>query len=648
MRSLLTLLLLSCTPTPPLPPPPPRAAPTPAVRAGALELDGVPPVPADLKDALAPYLNVRSASLADMAPDGSALLIRTRLGGDTAQLHLVTQPLGARQQLTFLDEPVSAGGLVPGGSGDVMFRSDTGGTEAYQLYRLDRQTGRVDRLTDGRSRHGGYLWDHRGERYVYTANARNGRDLDLYLSSAPDAPLFEAEGSWSALAFSPDDQRLLVRHYVSVNDARLHLLDLASARLTRLSPAEAPASDRDGLFSADGETLYVTSDREGEFVSLYAVDLASQRWTRLTEGIPWNVEQLTLSPDGGTLAFTVNADGVSAMHLLDTATGVTTAVQGAPPGRVQGLRFAEAAPVLGFALESGSAVADVWTHDLREGTFTQWTRSEVGGMDPDAFVAPELVRFASFDGLEVPAFYYRPPGPGPHPVLVRIHGGPEAQARLNFSATTQHLVRDLGIAVLVPNVRGSNGYGKSYLLLDNGMKREDSVRDIGALLDWIAARPELDAERVAVSGGSYGGYMVLAALTTYPDRIRAGVDVVGISNFVTFLEGTKAYRRDLRRAEYGDERDPEMRAFLERISPVNSADRIQSALFVAHGANDPRVPVGEARQIVEAVRANGQDVWLLVAHDEGHGFRKQANREVYTQLWVMFLARHLLTGPDGE
>jgi dipeptidyl aminopeptidase/acylaminoacyl peptidase len=267
-------------------------------------------------------------------------------------------------------------------------------------------------------------------------------------------------------------------------------------------------------------------------------------------------------------------------------------------------------------------------------------------------VTPTLVRFPTFDRVDgkprtIPAFYYRPakaPASGKLPVVIQIHGGPEGQAQPGFSPTTQYLVNELGVAVLVPNVRGSSGYGKSYLLLDNGDKREDSVKDIGALLDWIGKQPELDADRIGVYGGSYGGYMVLATMTNYPERIRAGVDIVGISHFGTFLKNTEDYRRDLRRAEYGDERDPAMQAVFDRISPLNNASRISAPLFVAQGRNDPRVPYTEAEQIVKAVRGNDQPVWYLLFNDEGHGFRKKANSDYFGAATMLFWQRHLLDG----
>ena len=282
----------------------------------------------------------------------------------------------------------------------------------------------------------------------------------------------------------------------------------------------------------------------------------------------------------------------------------------------------------------------------------RWTSSEVGGLNTSTFVTPELIEYETFDLVDgkprkIPAFYFKPEkSNGPMPVLISIHGGPESQYRPFFRSTLQYYLNELGIAVLAPNVRGSNGYGKTYLQLDNGGKREDTVKDIGKLLDWIAQQPELDSGRVGVMGGSYGGYMVLAAMIQFNDRLRAGIDVVGISNFVTFLENTKAYRRDLRRAEYGDERDPEMRAFLNKISPTTNAHKIARPMFIAQGLNDPRVPASESEQMVKVIRENGGAVWYMLAKDEGHGFRKKTNRNFYSNVVALFLQTFLLPESD--
>jgi dipeptidyl aminopeptidase/acylaminoacyl peptidase len=618
---------------------------------GVVRLEGTPEIPASLHERLQQFLETRSASLQEIADDGGSLLVTTRFA-NTAQLHLVTAPMGTRRQLTFSDEPVYGAAFYPADPNAVLVQEDVGGSENYQLYRLDRRTGRRTLITDGASRNIEFLFSRDGSRLAYVSNARNGRDMDVWMSDGVSlGELFlERTGDWHLLELSRDGTKLLLLEYVSILDQRVHLVDVASREVTRVSPA-ATGADRAAVFSADGRTLYLVSDRLGEVAELYEVSLGDlsraadpTTWRPLTRAIPWNVEDISLSPDGRTLALTINEDGISRLRLLDTRTRRLTVVEGLPRGVITGLRFARSAPVVGFSVSASALSGDVFSYDLRTRRVTRWTESEMGGLDPAVFVEPELVRFPTFDGRTIPAFYYRPrqARDGARvPVVVSIHGGPEAQARPWFSPLTQYLAAEAGIAVLVPNVRGSDGYGKTYLALDDGRRREDSVRDIGAALDWVATRPELDASRTGVYGGSYGGYMVLASLVHFGDRLRAGVDVVGIANFVTFLENTAPYRRDLRRVEYGDESDPEMRAFLASISPVGRVDRIRSALFVAHGANDPRVPAAEAEQIVRAVRAGGQDVWYMLARNEGHGFLRKANRDRFTELAVLFLERHL-------
>jgi dipeptidyl aminopeptidase/acylaminoacyl peptidase len=626
--------------------PAPAPAPMPAhvvLDNQTLRLEATPAVTDTVRQRIERYLETRSADIGDLRDDGGAVLMTTRFGA-TAQVHHVRAPLGARTQLTFLPEPAGAPRFVPGAASSVIYTADMGGNEQYQIWRLDIDKGSQTRLTDPTARNTGPLWSRDGKWLAYSSNARNKRDFDIWVVDGKDPAsaqrLVDLTGSWSPLDWSPDDEKLLLGEYISATQSAVHLLDVASRKLTRVTPPGPIAYD-DARFGLDGKTIYVTSDREGEFKELYETDLEGKSWRSLTRDIPWDVESIALSPDGRTMAFTVNQDGYSSLHLLDTRTRKHRPVPELPRGIIGGLRFARRAAVLGFSLATSVSTGDVYTYDLRRRAVTRWTESEMGGLPKSRLVEPELVRFKSFDGREIPAFYYKPAGPGPFPVLISIHGGPEAQARPSFSPPTQYLVTESRMAVLVPNVRGSSGYGKSYLNLDNGMLREDSVKDIGALLDWIATRPELDAKRVGVFGGSYGGYMVLASLVHFGNRITAGTDIVGISNFVTFLESTAEYRRDLRRVEYGDERDPAMRAHLEKISPLGRAGEIRSALFVAQGQNDPRVPVGEAEQIVAAVRGAGQDVWYMLAKNEGHGFQKKENRDLYLQLMVLFFEKHL-------
>ncbi|MCB9634014.1 MAG: S9 family peptidase [Sandaracinus sp.] len=618
-------------------------APTPEPE-GTVFLDGTPEVPASLRERLAQYQELRSASLLGIADDGNGVLVATRFA-ETAQLHFVGSPLGARRQLTYADEPITSARLVPNQPNHVVYLVDVGGDENHQVHMLDRSTGRVVAVTDDGSKHAALVVSGDGQRLAYAGNARNGTDMDLYVQPTHGAPKrIDREGYWYPLDFSQDGKKLLAGQYLSITDSRLFLVDLETDEVTRLSPEDAPASYVSAVFGPNDQSVYVISDRGSDVRRLHRFDPAnpSAPWTTITSDVDWNVEELAIAADRRTLAFSTNEDGYSVLRLLDTRTNRTRLVRDVPRGIVEDLHFAARANVLGFTFESAARTADAYLYDVRRNRLTRWTESEIGGLDASTFVEPELIRYRSFDDREIPAFVYRPRGEGPFPVMVYVHGGPESQTRPWLSGLTQYLVVERGIAVVAPNVRGSDGYGKTYLGLDDGRLRENSVKDVGALLDWIGTQSHLDESRVGVYGGSYGGYMVLASLVHFGERLRAGVDVVGISNFVTFLESTREYRRDLRRAEYGDERDPEMRAFLQDISPLTHVDRIQSALFVAQGANDPRVPVTEAEQVVRAVRQSGRDVWYMLARNEGHGFRKKENRDLFTELTVLFFERHLL------
>ncbi len=638
---------------------------------GNLVLEDIPEIPAAVVDRMRRYRSARSASLQGWGPGGRGILIGTRFD-ETTQLHLVGRPLGARTQVTFHAEPISSARVRPGPDRrELLLARDVGGGEFYQLFLRDLDSGRETLLTDGKSRYGAFLWSHAGDRFAYYGTERNGRDWDIYVGS-PERPgeakrVLEAEGTWVPVDWSPDDARLLVMRYVSANESYLHVLDVASGKLDLVAPAKPAAGAAAAKvaigaarFAPDGEGVYLTSDADGEFRRLAWQPIGSGGGGAarpITADIPWDVEDVEVADKGGLVAFTINEDGMDVLYILEHGEDGIRKVPGLPPGQIAGLAFHPAGRHLAFGLNTHVSPGDIHVLDAEAlgerpaGAISRWTRSEVGGLDTSRFVAPTLVRYPSFDTVDgaprqIPAFSYRPKGAGPHPVLISIHGGPEGQFTPRFSSTIQYWVNELGIAVLAPNVRGSAGYGKSYLLLDNGPRREDSVKDIGALLDWIDAQPDLDAKRVAVTGGSYGGYMVLASMTHFNDRLAAGIDVVGISNFVTFLENTKPYRRDLRRVEYGDERDPEMRTFLESISPTTNAGKISKPMFIAQGLNDPRVPAGESRQIVDVIRSNGGRAWYFLAKDEGHGFRKKSNADHYVHAAALFLERHLVGASD--
>lgn len=610
------------------------------IERGSLRLENVPEIPAEVTTRLEQYQNTRSAALASWLHDDS-ILITTRFG-DTSQVHRVRQPLGARQQLTFFNEPLRGASVSPDDSmNGFVFSRDVGGNEFFQLYWFDFTTSESRLLTDGRSRNQGPAWSNRGDRFAYASTRRDGRNYDIYVGTpAGDHTshelVFEGSGLWMPMDWSPDDQRLLVINYRSITDSEVHVVDLESGTVSQVNVQDEPVGYAGGAFDRSGQGVYLVHDHGAEFKQLHHYDLATGKSTALSADIHWDVSSFTLTRDRERLAFVTNEGGMAQLHLLDLKRNRALPTPELPVGLLGGMAFRPDGGALAMTVNTPQSPSDVYIYEFRKRTLTRWTESEVGGLDTAQFPVPELVSFASFDGLEVPAWVYRPPTDGPHPVIVQIHGGPESQSRPGFNSLYAYWTNELGAAVIRPNVRGSSGYGKTYLRLDDGALREDSVKDIGALLEWIATQPDLDQERVIVYGGSYGGYMVLASLVHYGERLLGGVSVVGISNFVTFLENTEAYRRDLRRAEYGDERDPEMRALLENISPLNNADKITSPLFVAQGYNDPRVPYTESEQIVEAVRGNDVEVWYLLAMDEGHGFAKKPNRDYFQAATVMF------------
>ena len=627
-----------------------------ALNNGKLLLQGIPAIPDDIKQDLKRYQNTRSGSFLDWNEDGSQMYISTRFG-DVRQIHRVSFPAAARYQLTFFDEPIGSVKRQPGGK-LLTFTMDAGGSETAQIFSLDPDSGDWTMLSDGKSRNGAVQWSRDGKSIAYQSTRRNGRSNDIWIMPV-DQPqqarmiLESPDGSWwGPQDFSSDSTKLLISNYVSAAISQAVLLDVSSGKIKVLAGAGKNSVNLPLGFDSKEKGFFLITDRASEFKQLAWQSLKNGELHFISSDIPWDVDEMALSLDRKRAAFTVNADGRSELYLLDPETFKYRKLENVPLGLISSMAFSPDASKLAMRINTpktptDSFVLELGKQALEAGKLARWTFSEVGGLDTDSFIEPELIHYPSFDKVDgkprmIPAYIYKPAGKGPFPVIVSIHGGPEGQSRPRFSSTYQMWLKKLGVAIVVPNVRGSDGYGKTWLSLDNGFKREDSVKDIGALLDWIEAQKDLDDKRVAVFGGSYGGYMVLASAVHYSARLKAAVDIVGISNFVTFLENTKAYRRDLRRVEYGDERDPKMRAHLQRISPLNQVEKITIPMLVVQGQNDPRVPVTEAEQIVEALRSKGQSVWYMNALNEGHGYRKKENRDVYQQVVVMFFKRYLL------
>ena len=628
---------------------------------GNLVMEDVPPIPASIVDDLVRYQNVRSANFEGWKEDGSGVFIRTRFA-DVDQLHRVDAPGGARRQLTYFGEPVGSVASQPKGD-KILFTRDAGGSEFSQIFVLDPATGGATMLTDGESRNGAVTWDREGRRIAYQSTARNGASNDIWLMDPDDPEAAEIivaseDGTWWGPAeFSASGNQLLATNYVSITDSRVHLVDLDSGSVVLLAGGPEDTSTNYPVAfddSNDGYWLITSQDSEFQRLAWQPTEPGADIEV-VTGDIEWDVSGAVISRDRKRMAFAVNDNGRSAIYLLDPRTREHRLIENIPTGVAGRMGFSPDGRKLAMTLNTATSPSDTFVLDLGPQALdyralTRWTFSEVGGLDTSAFREPGLISYPTFDAVggkprEIPAWIYKPAGKGPFPVVISIHGGPEVQSRPWFSSTYQMWLAKLGVAIVVPNVRGSAGYGKTYLGLDNGFRREDSVRDIGALLDWIESQPDLDQDRVAVFGGSYGGYMVLASAVHYSDRLKAAVDIVGISSFVTFLENTQDYRRDLRRVEYGDERDPEMRAHLEKISPVNNVEKIQVPMFIVQGENDPRVPVTESAQMVEALREQGNLVWYMNALNEGHGYRKKENRDIYQQATVLFL-RDYLTGAD--
>jgi dipeptidyl aminopeptidase/acylaminoacyl peptidase len=620
-----------------------QAAPV-APKPAAIVADGVPPVPMQLVEASRPYMEFRTASFMDWDPVSKSMLISTRFG-NVAQLHTVAGPGMARRQISFEAEPL--GGAYMPNDGTLVVRKDTGGSEFWQLYTL--KDGRLTLLTDGKSRNSLNAISADGKWLAYSSTRRNGTDSDLYVVDPRDPAttkmvLQVSGGGWALADFAPGNKAAIVAQYVSVQKSDLHWLDLETGKLTPIGDHKKTIAHGGARFAPDG-TVWVTSDEGSDFQRLGTLDPKTGKFTPRGPETKWDVEGFDIAPDGSFIAYVVNEAGISKLRLLDPKTGQSREVSGLPRGVLGALRIAPWGEI-GITVSSARVPTDAFSVDPTTLAVKRWTASETGGLDPARNVEPELIEVKSFDGEPVSGFLYRPDPakfPGKRPLIVDIHGGPEGQTTPSFRGRTNYLLNEQGIAVFYPNVRGSTGYGKRFVALDNGpFLRENSVKDIGAFLDRLQGDAGIDGARMAVRGGSYGGYMCYASAIRYGDRFKAGNCIVAISNFVTFLENTQSYRRDLRRVEYGDERDPKQRAKLTEISPLTHVDKLAIPLLVVTGGNDPRVPQSEADQMVAAVRAKGRTAWHLVGTNEGHGFAKKENADY--QFWseLQFWKEHLL------
>lgn len=607
----------------------------------------LPKVPSSLIRDISPYTSMSSYGLAGWHSSRREIWAKA----------ITASYLGIASVGTPGDSP-QVGPLFPANTYDVYYSpngksavyvKDTDGNEQFQVYAYDPSNRKASLLSDGKSRNTEPVWSNASDWVIYSSNRRNGTDTDLYIAK-PFEPtttklLAQDKGYLKVFDWSPDDRQALFYNWLSANESYLYTVDVASGEKTLLTPqigTEKVAYDY-AQFSADGKGIYLTTDRDSEFLRLAYMDLASKKVMFLSESIKWNIELFTLSPDRKTLAFVSNEDGVSRLHLLDTSSRKERPVTWPRVGVISNLRWHNNSSDLAFSFVSARSIWDIYALNTTTGKSERWVKGTSSGLDADKFSEPEVIHWKSFDDRQISGFLYRPPAKfsGKRPVIIDIHGGPDDEARPDFNGADNYFINELGVVKIYPNVRGSTGYGKTFLKLDNGFKREDAIKDIGALLDWIKTQPSLDSDRVLVTGVSYGGYVALSVAATYSDQIRAAESISGPTNLVTSNERTEDWRRDRRREEYGDERDPKMREFLNRIAPLNNVGKIKKPLMIVQGENDARVPASEANQIVAALKKSGTPVWYLLARNEGHDFtQKTLDLQLYQT--VMFVKEFLL------
>ena len=613
-----------------------------------VKVENVPPIPLSIVDGVQPYGQFRQARLLAWHPTARRILIATAFG-NVQQIHEVRAPGGARTQLTFFRDGVTGGASYDPGGRYILFRKDTsGGGEAMQLFRYNFDTGRGVLLTDGKSRHGVPVWSHRRGLVAYSSTRRNGKDRDLWVMNPLDAAsehmIAEVDGTWDALDWSADDKEILALQLIAGStETRLWRIDVDSKRRTLVTPkTDPPARWTAATYGNGGRSIFALSDRDSDVTRVWKCDLASGTWSLVTAPA-LAVEAFAAPPVGNELAVVVDRGATSELQFVNTLTRRSRTIRSVPPGVIWNVSWRPSGDVVAIDFAGARTFRDVYDVDLKTGRLQRWTTSEMGGAGQDALPDAEIVQWKSFDGRLIPGILYRPAKrfTGPRPVMINVHGGPETRERPRGLGRSNYFRNELGMAIIYPNIRGSSGYGKVYEHLDDGMKREDAVKDIGALLDWIAAQPDLDKNRVMLTGSSYGGYITYAASIAYGDRIRCAFAGFGLSDFVAFLDGTDPSRRRDRLLEYGDPSDPEVRAFLKNISPLTHAAQLKVPLFVVQGAKDTRVPLNQAEAMVRAVRANGTPVWYVV-YDLGHEEFTQQTNDFNQYAWVLFVQKFLL------
>jgi dipeptidyl aminopeptidase/acylaminoacyl peptidase len=615
-----------------------------------LVVENIPEINSAIINDVKSYTESRGASFVAWHPTKKEMIITTRFASSN-QLHYVKMPGGDRQQITFFEEPVGSANFEPINGDYFLFGRDNGGNEFSQLFKYDTKNKKVNQLSVGkRTQNSLGIWNNKKDKIAYSSTRRNGADRDFFVMNPLDTNtnILVGEnlgGGWGIADWSPSDESLLIGEGISVNESRIYLLDIKTKTKTRILPLKDERTTYEALkFSKDGKGFFLLTNKDSEFNRLAFYNIETKNIEVISGKINWGIEDVDISEDGSKIVFSANENGLSKIYIYTLADKSIVSVDNFPNCTVGGISWYKDGKSFALTINSFNSSSDVFEYNLEKKSLVRWTESELGGMDVSQLQEPVLIKWNSFDKKEISGFYYKAATKfsGKRPVIINIHGGPEGQSRPGFLGRNNYYLNELGVSIIYPNVRGSDGFGKTFLDADNGFNREESVKDIGALLDWIASQPDLDKDRVMITGGSYGGYMTLACSFWYADKIRCSLDVVGISNFNTFLKNTESYRRDLRRVEYGDEQDPKMFEFLEKISPLNHTKEITKPLFIVQGKNDPRVPATEAIQMKDKIKENGGTVWFLMANDEGHGFRKKGNIDFQFYSTLEFIKKYLL------
>lgn len=649
MRHLASTVLIALLPT--LASAQERTAPTPP----NVKVEGMPPIPQAILDGVSRYGQFRQAQMQAWNPAKRQMLITTTLG-TVPQLHYLDGPGRDRRQITWYDKGV--GGDVspsfdPADANTFVFQYDPAGSEARSLYRYDVAAGTTSLVVESKTRYA-HVWARQGKWLAYDSSERNGKDRDLYVIQPADPTtkrlVAAVEGAWSPEDWSPDGSTILMNEVFGNSETYLWRVNVKTGEKTPITKRGDgdKASWYNARFSADGRKVYAISDRSrGGESRIWRCDVAACAWTPVSaDGLAVSLDlgaNFEIAPDGSMLAMILDRGTSTELHVIDLTTLKARPLPALPKGIVSQIHWRPGSRELGFTFGSIKAQGDAYSIDTSIGSLTRWTFSETT-FNPEVLPPPEVVQWKSFDGQAISGILYRPSPrfTGARPVLVSIHGGPDGKERAVFRGRSNYLLNELGVAIIYPNVRGSIGFGRAFQDLDNGRGRDGAIKDVGTVLDWIAARPEFDKDRVVLIGVSYGGWLALEAGIVYNDRVRGIIEGAGMTDLVTFLDQTAPERQENRRQEYGDERDPQMREYLKSISPITRASDLKKPTLILHPGKDARVPVTQAQDLVAALKENNATVWYVEFTEANHDNLPVVGGSWLIASWMWFFRNFVL------